>query len=121
MGTAVSPSALMGSSSSTRRRSTLTPRGPEEVHEVLGRHRAEELALLGGLPALLAHQGLDPRTHALGLAADAVGLGVLLLPDVIEVLEVARGGGHGQPLGEEEVARVAIGHVAHLAASAHRR
>ncbi len=92
----------------------------EEIHEILGRDRTEELALLGGLPALLGHEGLDAGTHTLGVATDAVRLGVLLLLDVLQVLEVARAGGDGELLGQEEVAREPIGNVAHLAASTDR-
>src|SRR5437867_12552750 len=70
----------------------LDPVPLQELHEVLRGHRAEELALLGGLPALLVHEGLDPVAQRLGLALDAARLGVLLRLDLLEVLEVAGGG-----------------------------
>src|SRR5204862_6513031 len=70
----------------------LDPVPLQELHDVLRGHRAEELALLGGLPALLEHEGLDPLAQRLGLALDAARLGVLLRLDLLEVLEVAGGG-----------------------------
>src|SRR5438309_4311263 len=70
----------------------LDPVPLQELHDVLRGHRAEELALLGGLPALLVHEGLDPLAQRLGLALDAARLGVLLRLDLLEVLEVAGGG-----------------------------
>ena len=47
-----------------------------------------------------------------------LGLGVRLLLDVLEVLEVPRAGAEGQLLGNEEVARVPIGDVTHVASTA---
>src|SRR5919197_3434032 len=89
----------------------------QELHDVLRGHRAEELALFGGLPTLFEDEGLDPVAHRLGLAFDAIRLGVLLLPDLLEVLEVAGGGAERELLRDEIVARVAVGDVAELAAA----
>src|SRR2546427_2525617 len=90
----------------------------EEVDEVLRGDRAEELAFLRGLAPLLVHERLDPVAYGLGVALDAVGLGVRLPLDVIEVLEVARGGAQRELFRDEEVAGVAVGDVADLAAAA---
>src|SRR5256885_3444139 len=87
----------------------------KELHDVLRGHRAEELAFLGGLPALLVHERLDPVAQRLGLALDTVGFGVLLPLDLPEVLEVARGGAEGELLRDQIVARVPVGDVANLA------
>jgi hypothetical protein len=88
----------------------------EEVDEVLRGHGAEELALLGRLAALLVSQRLDAGPHGLGLRGGALGLGVRLLLDVVQVLEVALGGAERQLLGNQEVPRITVGDVAHLAA-----
>src|SRR2546426_11651296 len=48
----------------------LDPVPLQELHDVLRGHRAEELALLGGLPALLVHEGLDPLAPRLRPALD---------------------------------------------------
>ena len=93
----------------------------EEVRDVLRGDRAEELALFRGLAALLVAQRLDPPTERLGVFLDAIGLGLLLLLDVVQVLEVPRAGAQRQPLGDEKVARVAVGHVTHLAPTPDRR
>src|SRR5437879_6748613 len=90
----------------------------EEVDEILRGDRAEELAFLGRLPPLLVGEQFDPVTQSLGVALDAIGLGVRLLLDVIEVLEIARGGAERQLLRAEQVAGVAVRHVSDLAASA---
>src|SRR5207247_9657994 len=87
----------------------------QELHDVLRGHRAQELALLGGLPALLVRERVDPVAQRLRLALDAICLGVLLPLDLLEVLEVARGGAEGELLRDQIVARVAVGDVANLA------
>src|SRR5262250_2939176 len=76
----------------------------EELHEVLRRDGAEELALLGGLAPLLVRERLDPVAQRLGVALDAIGLGVRLLLDVVEVLEIAGGGAERELVRNEEVA-----------------
>src|SRR5205814_3787428 len=70
------------------------------------------------LPALLVHEGLDPVAQRFGLALDAAGLGVLLLLNLPEVLQVAGGGAEGELLRDQIVARVAVGDVADLTATA---
>src|SRR2546426_11281800 len=49
----------------------LDPVPLQELHDVLRGHRAEELALLRGLPALLVHEGLDPPAQRPGFAPGA--------------------------------------------------
>src|SRR5438876_8050850 len=73
----------------------LDPVPLQELHDVLRGHRAEELALLGGLPALLEHEGLDPLAQRLGLALDAARLVVLIRLDVLDVLYAAGGRADG--------------------------
>src|SRR5438132_12370632 len=96
----------------------LDPVPLQELHDVLRGHRAEELALLGGLPALLVHEGLDPLAQRLGLALDAARLGVLLRLDLLEALEVAGGGAEREPFRDQIVARVSVGDVTDRAAAA---
>src|SRR5437899_3565990 len=62
----------------------------EEVDEILRGDRAEELAFLGCLTPILVGERFDHVAKSLGVALDAIGLGVRLLLDVIEVLEIAR-------------------------------
>src|SRR5258705_13244309 len=89
--------------------------GAEEIGDVLRGDRAEQLAFLGRLPALLVDERLDLRAERLRVGLDAVGLRVLLPLDVLEVLEVPGGGGERELLGDQEVARVSVGDVAALA------
>ena len=90
----------------------------EELDEVLRGDGAEELAFLGGLSPLLVREALDLVAQGLGVLFDPVGLGVRLLLDVIQVLEIAGGGAERELLGDEEVARVAIRNVPDLTAPA---
>src|SRR4029453_17091147 len=99
----------------------LDPLPLEKFRDVLRGDRAEELALFRGLPALLVADGLDATAERLGVFLDAVGLRLLLLLDVIQVLEVPRAGAEREPLGNEEVARISVRHVTHLAPTSDRR
>ena len=60
------------------------------------------------------------RRQRLGVFLDAVGLGLLLLLDVIQVLEVPRAGAERQLLGDQEVAGISVGDVTHLAPTSDR-
>src|SRR5262245_7001868 len=93
----------------------------EEIRDVLRSDRAEQLAFLGGLPALLVGECLDARAQAVGVGLHPIGLRLLLLLDVLEVLEVAGGRGQRQPLGDEVVPRIAIRDVAHFATASDLR
>src|SRR6266850_4004024 len=90
----------------------------EEVDDILRGDGAEELALLGGLAPLLEAERLDALAQRLGVALHAIGLGVGLHLDVLEVLHVARAGAERELLGDQEVAREAVGDVAHFAPAA---
>jgi len=87
----------------------------EKIHEVLRCHRTEKLALFGGLPALLVDECLDLRANALGVGLRTISLGVRLVLDVLEVLQIACGGAEGELLRNQKVPRVPIGDIAHLA------
>src|SRR5262249_22197985 len=89
----------------------------EEIGDVLRRDGTEELAFLGRLAPLLVDESLDLRAQRFRVGLDAIGLRVLLPLDVFEILEIAGRGGQPKLLGYQEVARVAIGDVAHLAPS----
>src|SRR5207247_8477627 len=71
-----------------------------------------------GLSPLLIRDALDLVAQRFGVLFDPVGLGVRLLLDVIQVLEIAGGGAERELLGDEEVARVAIRNVPDLTAPA---
>src|SRR6266480_3716644 len=90
----------------------------QEIDDVLRGHRAEELAFLRGLTPLFVDQRLDPITQGLGVRLDAAGLGVLLRLDVVEVLQIAGGGGEGELLRDQIVARVAVRDLTDIAATA---
>jgi len=89
----------------------------EEAREVGAAHRAEEPALVGGLPALGEVQGLDGLGLALRVRPELRRLRVLPRLDLLDVLEVRGGGVQGELLGQQEVARVAVGNVADLTAA----
>src|SRR6266545_2339158 len=93
----------------------LDPGPAEEIGDVLGRDGPEELALLGRLAPLLVGEPLDALAHALRIGLDARRLGLLLALDVLQVAQVARGGGDRELLRDEVVARVAVGDVLDLA------
>src|SRR5262245_5837564 len=99
----------------------LQPLRDQEVDDVLGGDRAEELPLLGRLAMLLIRQGFDATAGRVGITLDTIGLRLLLLFDVVEVLEVAGGGAERELLRNEKVARIAVRYVAHLAPAADLR
>src|SRR5215510_1535311 len=90
----------------------------ENLDQVLRRDRAEQLAFLRRLAPFLVGERLDPAAQRLGIALDTIRFGVRLFLDVLEVLEIARGGTERQLLGDQEISRVAVGDVADLAAPA---
>ena len=90
----------------------------QEVGEILGRHRPEQLALLRRLPPLLADERLDPRAEALGLGLDARRLRLLLGFDLGEVLQISRRRGERALLRDQKVPRVPVRHLSHLAPAA---
>src|SRR6185295_19292250 len=119
-GTLNSPRVLMGSSIRIRRRSTSIPCWDRKVDIGLA-HRPEELALIGGLPALGEGQPLDGLGLALGLVAELGRLALLTELDRVEVLQIGRGRVQGQLVRQEVVPRISVGDVADLAAAAELR
>ena len=59
-------------------------------------------------------QGLDGLGLALGVRLELGRLRALARLDLLDVLEIRGGGVQGQLLGQQEVARVAVGDVAEL-------
>src|SRR6185369_178652 len=88
------------------------------VGDVLGRDRAVELAALADLDAHRERRRGDPRGRDLGFGALADSL-VLATGDVVLPGAVGTAGGrHRDPVRNEEVGGVAVGHLLHLAALA---
>ena len=93
----------------------------ERIGDVLGRDRAVELAALADLDAHRQGRAGDAGRGDLGVLALALAL-VLAARDVVLPGAIgAAGRGHGELLRDEEVGRVAVGDLLHLAALADLR